>query len=38
MLKAELRDHYLNKRNELHGAERLKLDDLLLIQISANQF
>lgn len=38
MLKAELRDHYLNKRNELHGAERLKLDDLLLIQFQQINF
>jgi 5-formyltetrahydrofolate cyclo-ligase len=32
MLKADLRKIYIQKRNELHGAERLKLDDLLLIQ------
>lgn len=38
MLKADLRVHYINKRNELHGAARLKLDDLLLIQFQQINF
>ena len=38
MLKADLRKHYINKRNELHGADRLKLDDLLLIQFQQINF
>lgn len=32
MLKADLRKIYIQKRNELQAAERLKMDDLLLIQ------
>jgi len=38
MLKADLREIYINKRNELHGADRLKLDDLLLIQFQQINF
>jgi 5-formyltetrahydrofolate cyclo-ligase len=38
MLKADLRAHFINKRNELHGADRLKLDDLLLIQFQQINF
>jgi 5-formyltetrahydrofolate cyclo-ligase len=38
MLKAELRTQYINKRKELHGADRLKLDDLLLIQFQQINF
>lgn len=32
MLKADLREIYIQKRKELQGSARLKLDDLLLIQ------
>lgn len=38
MLKADLRAQYSNKRNELHGADQLKLDDLLLIQFQQINF
>lgn len=38
MLKAAIREIYLNKRSELHGHDRLKLDDLLLIQFQQINF
>jgi len=38
MLKADLREIYINKRAELHGPDRLKLDDLLLIQFQQINF
>lgn len=38
MLKADLRRIYINKRKELHGADQLKLDDLLLIQFQQINF
>lgn len=38
MLKADLREIYINKRNELEGLDRLKLDDLLLIQFQQINF